>query len=530
MRITRKEFDNIYADCPQTINKDIFFGKGHKDDQDFIDNYLSSKMWRMNNLYTIKDKRSNLIKFEMNKGQHQVFAASLIYFRILILKTRQIGISTFWLVSFFDDCLFNPGFESGLMAQGDAESKQLLKKIKLLWQHLNPEIKRLLNIKLTANSRTEIMFSNGSTIYIQRSFRSGTLQRLHISEFSKIANRDPSAAEETMTGSLQTLTEGMVVVIEGTGEGENLFKDLVYAANDLDPTQRTAFDFFPIFLGWTSDENCVLAKLQKPTDIDTKYFNEIENELKITLSQEQKNYYISKRRELPETVNQEYPATIAEAFIVNRQGVYFADEYLSQVKGQDRLVKDLYDPTVNVQVAVDIGWDDAFVLIFFQTLNGEYRIINEYVNDTKPISHFTDYMKRMTKKYKYKITNVIIPHDSKQHSVTDGKNPEKRFREEGFKKLTPIKQTRNLPKDIDMIRIALESMWIDPKCKYVIGCLMNYRREFDKKKKVFKNAARHDKWSHGADALRYMCKGKKIYAMDQSPQKRRKRRRSGCRI
>ena len=41
-------------------------------------------------------------------------------------------------------------------------------------------------------------------------------------------------------------------------------------------------------------------------------------------------------------------------------------------------------------------------------------------------------------------------------------------------------------------------MWIDAtKCKHLIKCLENYRKEFDPRLEVYKERPRHDKYSHG---------------------------------
>ncbi len=49
------------------------------------------------------------------------------------------------------------------------------------------------------------------------------------------------------------------------------------------------------------------------------------------------------------------------------------------------------------------------------------------------------------------------------------------------------------------------------KCKHLIKCLENYRKEFDQRLEVYKDRPRHDKYSHGADAMRYLAIAVKMH-------------------
>jgi hypothetical protein len=101
LSISRDQFCELY---PNFHNPDIF-ERPFKSDSDFIENYLASKLWRLNNLYTIIDKYGRLLKFKMNPVQHLVYAELLKHPRLIILKSRQHGISTLMLINFFDDAL-----------------------------------------------------------------------------------------------------------------------------------------------------------------------------------------------------------------------------------------------------------------------------------------------------------------------------------------------------------------------------------------------------------------------------------------
>jgi hypothetical protein len=337
MRIDQEEFNRLYPSMQDY--SDIFYTKAESK-KDFLENYLSSKLWRLNNIYTIVDKRGNTVPFVMNRAQHLVYSTSLSHPRIIVLKSRQQGISTLWLISYFDDALFNKNFSVGLMAQGLDESSKLLERIGILWQHIDHDVLRLLEVNKSKDNSKEFSFTNGSSIYVRTSFRSATLQRLHISEFGKIANANPKRAKETKAGTLQTIASGNIVVIESTAEGANEFKDMWDTATEYQESGQALApkDFKPVFLSWLDDPDCNLDIPQQPNQTQEKYFEELELETKRTLTPEQKNFWIAQYRELGDDIFQEYPATPEEAFAATRDGTFYNKLYREWVikKGRCR--------------------------------------------------------------------------------------------------------------------------------------------------------------------------------------------------
>lgn len=258
LRISKEEFLEIYQGLPICQYVDLFYSEP-QNDLDYVTNFLTSKLWRLNNVYTIVDKYGARVTFSMNRAQHIVYAESLRHPRIIILKSRQQGISTLWLVSFFDDTVCNNDYSVGLMAQGLDEAERLLERTKILWSELNPHIKEYIGVQLGKDNTKEFSLSNGSSIFIRTSFRSTTLQRLHISEMGKIANKNPEKAKETKTGTLQALAQGNTGVVESTAEGDNMFKEMWDNAVKYSG-EKTPKDFSPIFLSWMTTQTVTLSK------------------------------------------------------------------------------------------------------------------------------------------------------------------------------------------------------------------------------------------------------------------------------
>lgn len=504
LSITKEQFQHIYKDTRVLQYIDLFYSVPQTDEE-IINRYLPSKLWRLNNIYTIVDKFGKRIKFRMNLSQHKVYAASLRHPRLIILKSRQQGISTLWLVSFFDDTITNPDFSIGLMAQGQDEAATLLERTKILWEELDPNVKSYLHINVSKDNTKEFSLSNGSNIFIRTSFRSTTLQRLHISEMGKIANKYPEKAQETKTGTLQAIAPGNIAVIESTAEGANLFKDMWDNAIKYFG-QLSKKDFYPVFLSWLDDPDCVLEAEQLITKKSVEYFETLEKELGVKLSRVQKNFWIVQYRELGEKIFQEYPSTPIEAFMATKDGAYYARLYLEWVKGNKREVPDLYDPNLDVQVAVDLGMNDTMSLGIFQVYNKEVRIIDEIYDSGQQISYYTDQLKE--KPYAENITRIILPHDAEVTELTSGLTRREVFETEMHTCDIIVLPKTDVNDGIEMVRQLLKKLWIDPiRCEYIIKCLFNYTKEWDEKWSRWRNKPNHDEHSNGADMVRYIAMG-----------------------
>lgn len=504
MLITKEQFLEVYKGTTLVDYVDIFYSEP-KNDQDVLQNYFTSKLWRLNNLYTIIDKWGNEIKFDMKLAQHKVYAASLRHPRLIVLKSRQQGISTLWLVSFFDDAITNNNFSIGLMAQGQDEASTLLTRIKVLWDKLDTNIKDMLCLSTSKDNTKEFSLTNGSNIFIRTSFRSATLQRLHISEMGKIANKYPEKAQETKTGTLQAIAPGNIAVIESTAEGANIFKDMW--DNAIKNTNKLSLkDFFPVFLPWYDDPDCVsdIDQLIIPKHAD--YFDKLEKEVNIKLTRHQKNFWIIQLRELGDKIYQEYPSTYIEAFMKSRDGSFYARLYLEFIKNQGREKTNLYDPNLDVQVAFDLGMNDTMVAKIFQTYRGEMRIFDEIWDSGKPIKYYTDILKK--KHYYDHITRVILPHDAQVRELTSNKTRAEVFEEELDGISVYVLDRTDREDGIEIVRRSIPHIWIDPEaCPYLVECFYNYEKEWDDKKDCWRSTPNHNKFSNGADCIRYGCIG-----------------------
>jgi hypothetical protein len=514
LRITEEQFNELYPDLVGWYDHFDLPPPVNLTAEEFEQEYLRSKLWRLNNVYTVINKDGEPVVFRMNLAQHIVYAATRQHPRIIILKSRQQGISTFWLVSYFDDAVFCPFLSIGLMAQGTDEASTLLERVKFMWDQLDADIKSMVGVQLEKDNAKAVSFNNNSNIFIRVSFRSTTLQRLHVSEYGKIANTYPIRAKEVRTGTLQALAKGNTGVIESTAEGRNDFKTMWDNAVLLECSgqQLSPKDFKPVFLSWLDDPDCLLDIPQTIDAEAAKYFEELEKNSGRTLTNQQRWFWVAQHRELGGDVHQEYPGTPEEAFTAARDGTYFSRAFTEHVVRQGRVTSGLYDPNLPVDIFFDLGSDDYTVMGFVQWYRGDYRIVHEYWNNGMGIGHYLN----VAADTGWDIRDIVLPHDAKQRTTaTSGAGLAKNTYDIAYEHLKAEKLkwgVRVLPRTglldgIEAVRRMLPNMYIDSTCTYLIDCMQNYSKEWDDKLQVWKKTPLHDEYSHGADMLRQVAMG-----------------------
>lgn len=385
---------------------------------------IESKEWRLNNLYRVIDKNSNSVPFQLNPIQTKVLRCP--HKRKLILKARQLGMSTFSVIDMLDDTLFTDNLATGIVSYSLEHAQHIFKRIigHALDTFLD-DLKPFLNIR--TRSAREISFENGSYLRVDTTLRGGTYQNVLISEFGKTCARTPMKAEEIVTGTLQSLPLDGRVIIESTGEGmDGYFAEYCLEADIRGNDNLNALEYYLLFFPWFEE---VGYRLQEKVSYDvelTDYFNELEEKLNVKIDQQQRNWYALQCKILGDKVKQEYPSTVQEAFLSRSDAYYFA-EYVEKAYKENRcLYTSLYDPVEPVYVAMDIGVNDLTVMIFFQVVHGEIRIIDYYEDNNKDVDFYAKFLLQ-DKKYLYH--TIFLPHDSVKRDPLDVVNSyERQFR------------------------------------------------------------------------------------------------------
>lgn len=202
-------------------------------------------------------------------------------------------------------------------------------------------------------------------------------------------------------------------------------------------------------------------------------------------------------------VQQEYFCS----FTLGVEGAYYA-KYMQNARDDERICRLPWDRHVKVNTAWDIGYGDSTAIVFYQIVRNEIHIIDYYENHGEGLSHYVEYLK--TKPYVY--GDHYAPHDIEAHDFSSGLSAQEIGASLGLTFITLPTLKIRLEEGIEAVRGLFPRFWIDEKqCKDLIKCLENYRKEFDEKNGAYKSRPKHDKYSHGADAFRYLALAIKKY-------------------
>ncbi|NBV06650.1 MAG: terminase [Proteobacteria bacterium] len=457
---------------------------------------LASKEWRLNNLYWFKDEAGFAHKFKLNWCQEKLLADSHGF--DIVLKARQLGVTTYYCLNFLDDCLFNSNITAVLIADDLKDAKKILAdKVRFAYDRLPLEIRE--RRQLLTDSTEMLKFSNGSSYSITTSARSGTVQRLHITEFGKICRKEPAKADEIIAGSLNTVHSGQQIVIESTAEGQDgHFYNLCQKAQRI---QRLGLDLTPLdfkfhFFSWVKEKKYQLkGKLELTPELVT-YFKELQEEQGIILTDAQKLWYSKKAETLQELTKQEFPATPEEAFEKAIIGAYFAKQ-IAQVEKERRILPIQYDESLPVYTFWDIGMNDTTAIWFVQKRGFDFLVIDYYENSDLPLPH---YLNTLTEK-KYKYGKHFLPHDIVKRSFYDGKDGLEVAKDHGFK-FEQVERPQSKIACIDKARNIFKRCFFNNKaCESGLTRLRNYRKGWNERLGCFTDQPLHDINSNGADAF-----------------------------
>lgn len=457
--------------------------------------------WRLSNLYWITDEKAQKVKFEPNEAQMQFLNETTAL--NIILKARQLGLTTLCCLIYLDACLFNPNTRAGIIAHKLPDAKVIFRdKVKYPYDNLPDQLKARVGAK--EDSADTLTLSNNSSIRVSTSMRSGTLQYLHISEFGKICSMFPDRAKEIVTGALNAVAPGQFVAIESTAEGqEGAFYEMTQAAIGLKESGGlvTEMDYSFHFFPWFLDKKLILnPNGVLITEDDHKYFDAIQAELGITLSDEQKAWYVKKEKTQLGDMKREYPSSPKEAFEQALEGAYFSVEMAAAIK-HGRIGSFPIDPRYPVNTFWDLGRNDLNTIWLHQYIKGFHRFVGYYENSGEHISHYITWLNDWKAKHGIQFGEHYLPHDGDRQSLW---LPDGTMAVMSNLKFHPsiVERAGSKIQEINKARPFFSRCVFDEgTCSVGLARLKAYRKEWDDLRGVWKDKPRHDINSHGADSF-----------------------------
>jgi hypothetical protein len=416
----------------------------------------------------------------------------------IVLKARQLGITTFFCIYLLDKVLWAENVQSGIIAHTLDDASNIFRdKLKYAFDQLHPNLRKL--FRTVGDNAKELAFSHGSIIRVGTSLRSSTLQYLHISEFGKICSKYPERAREIITGSLNTVHSGQHIFIESTAEGkEGPFYDMCELAQKQRELTQLDFKFF-FFPWWRHPEYTIGVKTAIPDHL-VEYFAALSLR-GIELSEPQKWWYVKKYETQKEDMLREFPSYPSEAFQASQEGNWYAVQ-MKELWDTGHITNVSYDKALPVYTAWDLGQADFTAIWFFQiTRTGDVNVIDYFQGRDKPLEQLTQILH--SKKYTY--SSCIWPTDAnaRDRAGITFLNQARNFGWTGI-----VLEQHGLRDGINLVRSSLGKFWFDQgKCKDGLAALENYKKKWSPIIGGWTSEPLHDEYSHGADAFRYLCAG-----------------------
>jgi hypothetical protein len=272
---------------------------------------IGNWQWRLEHLYQIRTQLAQKTVFKMNSVQQEIARYLPHWHKFLILKARQMGVSTLFLLWHLDATLFTPNTSTAIIAHRRDSLKYLFRIIRLAYRTC-PDAIQLADGRIwrkpvaSFDTANELYFKDlDSTIYVALEVRSDTVHRCHVSEAHHIKD-----AENVLAATMGALVPGGVLTMETTANGMGgVFYDLWNEA------EAGESDFMPLFYGYQFHED-----YRMPVPKDFTLTPEEEKYMAVPgMHLEALSWRRMKMREpgMRELFKQEFPANAQEAFLTS---------------------------------------------------------------------------------------------------------------------------------------------------------------------------------------------------------------------
>ena len=483
-----------------------------------IERIRTDPMWRITSgkFYRIMlkepddDDDSEAYEMAFIPNEMQMWLLDNLWYRNVIPKARQFGITTLFCIIFLDHALFVPNQRCGIIAQDLKKSAGIFRdKVKYAYENM-PEFMRELFPAITDRSDELLFAHNNSSIQVAASLRSGTTHRLHISEYAKICADSPKHAREVRTGSIPSVPLNGMTVIESTGEGPegDFYNKVLQSEATRDSGDNLSKRDYKLFFipWWKHNDYRMPIGSASISPEDEEYFDKIEADEDITLDQEQCEWYIATRDadypEEHEMMWQEYPSTLEECFQKSKEGHWFAKQ-MTDMRKTGRIKTLPVELQAPCWTFWDIGNTDGTAIWVIQRIGHEYRCIRFYEAWGEPYAHAIAWLQGLGLVFE----EMFLPHDADhvRQGKTANKSPRTMLDElaPGWR-WTTVDRIDDITWGIQQTRDVMPMIWIDKdQCKEGIIHLDQYKKKWNTMQQRFIDVPnKEDGHSEAADALR----------------------------
>ena len=233
-----------------------------------------------------------------------------VWHLILVLKARQEGVSTFFLLFHLDRTLFTPNCTTVILAHRRDSLQKLFRIIKIAYESCPEKIQLAdgrvwVKPKAKYDTKNELYFEGlDSRIYVALEVRSDTIHGCHISEWAHIKK-----ADDVLTATLGAVVEGGVITGETTANGMGgSFHEEWHNLKSLFLKLFFGFQHDPDYCDAIEDE----AKFKASLTADEKHLLTVPDMKLGNIAWRRRQLSMAARRK---KFKQEFPCTAIEAFL-----------------------------------------------------------------------------------------------------------------------------------------------------------------------------------------------------------------------
>ena len=465
---------------------------------------LANPRWRYEHLYSIVSDDG--IEQAFVPTPEQLLLFSSMSNRQLVLKARQLGFTTAIDIIALDQCLFNANYSAVIICDSLSNSEKIFRnKVRRVYQQMPKLIQDLCPIVKETSS--ELVFSNGSSICVTTSARSGTVNFLHVSEMGKISRKYPHKAREIVTGSFEAVPIDGIIIVESTAEGKaGWFFDAVMLAHrrQQQSSAISKLDFALHFAPWYVKPAYTLDPVGIfETGDEAKYLDSLPAKIGRALAAGQRAWWVKKSATLGGDMKREYPSTVDEAFEVSIDGLIFGKE-MALLRSLGRIGSVPLRAGIKVNTFWDLGVNDQNTIWLHQRVGATNRFIKYFWGANEGLAYYWQLLQAWQADHDAVWGTHYLPHDADTRVQGAELFTKRQVLEElGARNIVIVPRVADLRQGIEATRRML------PECEFdEAGCvdgliaLDNYSRDWNEDMGSWSDRPRHDQYSHGADAMR----------------------------
>ena len=200
-------------------------------------------------------------------------------------------------------------------------------------------------------------------------------------------------------------------------------------------------------------------------------------------------------------------------------GCYFAKE-MQAAYADNRVTRIPIESSLPVYTFWDLGISDDMAIWLMQTIGQEIRLIQYYGNSGEGMAHYINWLHEFADRHAIRWGEHYAPHDIEVRELMSGESRKDTAKKMGIDFKTVPRVSSKID-SINALRAIFPRLSFDAeRCERGIEGVASYHREYDEKRKCFKDKPNHDWSSNPSDALQQLAMSWKWKVIKRTKHKR----------